>query len=90
LCGVVSKEPFVHSFDPRMKRYYEFPLERMNKHNAVRTYIMPMSRTALREGVDIVESTPYDKRFGVELHEPGSVAVSGLLSKTDGETIPMI
>jgi hypothetical protein len=89
LCGTVSKEPFIHSFDPRMKRYYEYPLERISD-GGVRTRIMPISRTALRERVDVVESTPYDKRFGIELKEPGSAMVSGLMSKTDGETIPMI
>lgn len=88
LCGTVSTEPFTHSFDPRTKRYYEYPLKRVNK--LVRTTVMPISRTALKQGYEVVESTPYDKRFGVELQEPGSAAQSGLISKTEGETIPMM
>lgn len=89
MCGAISREPFNHSFDPYTKRYYQFPLERL-KGGAVRTNILPVSWTALRDGVDIVESTPYDKRFGVAMMEPGDAGVPELISKTDGETIPMI
>lgn len=88
LCGTVSTEPFTHSFDPRTKRYYEYPLTRVNK--IVRTKIMPYSRTALKQGIEVVESTPYDKRFGVAMMEPGDAALSGLISKTEGETVPMV
>lgn len=88
LCGTVSTEPFTHSFDPRTKRFYQYPLTKTK--NVVRTTIMPCSRTALREGVDVVDSTPYDKRFGVAMMEPGDAALSGLISKTEGETISVL
>jgi len=87
--GIVCGEPFIHSFDPRTKRYYEFPLEQF-RGKAVRTNVMPISRTALRDRQDVVESTPYDKRFGVAMMEPGDAGYSGLISESEGESVPIV
>jgi hypothetical protein len=87
-CGTVSTEPLTHSFNPRTKRYFEYPLTPIK--GVVRTTIMPFSRAAMKQRLEYVESTPYDKRFGVAMMEPGDAALSGLISKTEGETIPMI
>jgi len=88
LCGAISKEPFTHSFDPHTKRYFQWPLVKQN--GIIRTEILPITRAAMKAGKEVVESTPYDKRFGVALMEPGDAAESGLISKTEGETIPMV
>jgi len=88
LCGAVSKEPFVHSFSPHTKRYFEWPLRFVN--DGVKTEVLPITRAASKLGQDFAESTPYDKRFGVAMMEPGDAGFHGLISETEGDTIPIL